>query len=76
MLVALSATAIVVLALLWEIAKPWLERKLEAVLGIDHAVLPLPVGEQVRVGEVGDDVPGCGVLTELDHDGRLEPRLP
>jgi hypothetical protein len=30
MIVALSATAIVVLALLWEIAKPWIERKLEA----------------------------------------------
>jgi hypothetical protein len=29
MIVALSATAIVVLALLWEIAKPWLERKAE-----------------------------------------------
>ena len=29
MIVALSATAIVVLALLWEIAKPWLEERLE-----------------------------------------------
>ena len=46
------------------------------MLGVDHAVLPLPVGEQVRVAEVRDDVPGCGVLTELDHEERLEPRLP
>ena len=29
MTVALAATAIVVLALLWEVAHPWLERKLE-----------------------------------------------
>ena len=30
MIVALSATAIVVLALLWEIAMPWIDRRLEA----------------------------------------------
>ena len=29
MIVALAATAIVVLALLWEVAHPWAERKLE-----------------------------------------------
>jgi hypothetical protein len=29
-IVALSATAIVVLALLWEISMPWIERRLEA----------------------------------------------
>ena len=47
-----------------------LERQPEPVFGVDHAVLPLPVGEQVRVGEVRDDVPRCGVLAELDHDGK------
>ena len=52
-----------------------LEREPQAVLGVHDAVLTLPVGEQVRVGEVCDDVPGCGVLTELDHDRRLEPPL-
>ena len=30
MIVALSATAIVVLALLWEISMPWIERRLDA----------------------------------------------
>ena len=47
-----------------------LERQPEPVFGVDDAVLLLPVGEQVRVAEVRDDVPGRGVLTELDHDGQ------
>ena len=36
-------------------------------LGVDDAVLQPSAAEQVRVGEVGDRVPGCRVLAELLH---------
>ncbi len=43
----------------------------QPALRVDDAVLQLAGGEQVGVAEVGDDVGGVGVLTELRHPTSL-----
>ena len=42
MTVALCASAIVVLALLWEISLPWLERRLDRRKAVSYTHLTLP----------------------------------
>ena len=52
-----------------------LEGEPQPGLGVDDAVLLRAAGEQVRVAQVRDRVPGRGVLTELDHASTVEGRL-
>ena len=37
---------------------------------VDHAVVQPAAPDEVRVGQVRDDVPGSGVLAELLHGGQ------
>ena len=51
----------------WMDATEPVERELEMLDGVDHAVLESAAGEQVGVAEVGDDVTGVWVLAEWLH---------
>ena len=55
-----------------EPAEP-LEGQPQPGLGIDDVILLRAVGEQVRIAQVGDDVTGRWVLTELDHGITVGP---
>ena len=49
------------------------ERPSEVGVVVDHAVVQAAATDQVRVGQVRDDVPGGGVLAELLHGPSLGP---